>query len=738
MQKQITLALFAVIAAACSAFAQPNVPLATMTAIIKAEDARNVDGVLPLLEDKSEAVRMRAALAAGRIGNIRALPALSEMAASDAEEEVRSMAVFALGEIESIDAAEVVMKLLADPKTAASIRAASVEAAGKIGAANAKDEKRVELGDAAVKELNAAGLEGDRAVILSALTAVLRLRPAGGDAAAAKMLNSKDERIRADAANTLARLRAKNASKELKDIVLFDTSDTVRINAIRALAAAEDVSAINGLREAAVGDKAPAVRMAAIGALGRLKDKEAVVRLLEHGNRLLVEAKKPAKGTFAGKNELLELAAALGTLLEGTNDPAAIKFLAELRSIDKFSSPETEIAYARIAPEKYVAARPPDAFLYKLPWAVSAYAAGLTAIAEGKNEELKIYVRQAAVLLAVEMGQKVDQADAGKMLTALPDVLRAIAAFKPDNLDSILRIMLTNEDTFIRAAAAELIAKQPYSKENMEALEKAWAMSMVRDKMYDDAQLAIMDAAFELDKKASMGMILTSLNFADYLVRKKAFEYAKQADMTASPGIPTMLEIAYAKKKDQVQPYSAASGTRLGQTIFSDAEYRAAAAMKNGSVNAVITTEKGTFTIKLLPEDAPLTVANFIGLAKVGYFNGLAVHRVVPNFVMQDGDNRGDGNGGPGFSTRCEINRVAYERGSVGMALSGKDTGGSQWFATHLPTPHLDGGYTVFGQIDEAGMAVVDLIARGDKILSVRVTGPAGAASKTGRSRTRR
>ncbi|HEX9963020.1 MAG TPA: peptidylprolyl isomerase, partial [Pyrinomonadaceae bacterium] len=102
--------------------------------------------------------------------------------------------------------------------------------------------------------------------------------------------------------------------------------------------------------------------------------------------------------------------------------------------------------------------------------------------------------------------------------------------------------------------------------------------------------------------------------------------------------------------------------------------------------------------------------------------NNVSIHRVVPNFVMQDGDPRGDGNGGPGWQIRCEINTIPYERGAVGMALSGKDTGGSQWFATHAPQPHLEGGYTVFGKVNEADMKIVDNLARGDKILSVKIT----------------
>ena len=182
-----------------------------------------------------------------------------------------------------------------------------------------------------------------------------------------------------------------------------------------------------------------------------------------------------------------------------------------------------------------------------------------------------------------------------------------------------------------------------------------------------------------------------------------------------------MVENARVRHKDQVLPFDPKSGTKLGQVLNTDADYRRAVSRKNGTVKAVLTTEKGAFTIDLLPEEAPLTVDNFVKLARSGYFNGLEVHRVVPNFVMQDGDPRGDGNGGPGWSIRCEINMVPFERGAVGMALSGKDTGGSQWFVTHSPQPHLDGGYTVFGQVNEADMKVVDNIVRGDKILSVRI-----------------
>ena len=102
------------------------------------------------------------------------------------------------------------------------------------------------------------------------------------------------------------------------------------------------------------------------------------------------------------------------------------------------------------------------------------------------------------------------------------------------------------------------------------------------------------------------------------------------------------------------------------------------------------TPSAGTIQIELAVLDAPLTVENFIALARKGYFNGLSVHRVVPDFVVQDGDPRGDGEGGPGYTIRDELNQRPYLRGTVGMALDWPDTGGSQFFITHSPQPHLD------------------------------------------------
>jgi len=124
--------------------------------------------------------------------------------------------------------------------------------------------------------------------------------------------------------------------------------------------------------------------------------------------------------------------------------------------------------------------------------------------------------------------------------------------------------------------------------------------------------------------------------------------------------------------------------------------------------------------LELFAADAPVTVDNFATLARRGYFDGQRFHRVVPNFVVQAGDPRGDGNGGPGHAIRDEMNQHRYVRGTMGMALSGPNTGGSQFFVTHAPQPHLDGGYTVFGQLLSGG-DVLDRIVQGDRIVRITI-----------------
>ena len=146
------------------------------------------------------------------------------------------------------------------------------------------------------------------------------------------------------------------------------------------------------------------------------------------------------------------------------------------------------------------------------------------------------------------------------------------------------------------------------------------------------------------------------------------------------------------------------------------------------SLYANFETDRGPVRVELYPEKAPLTVANFVNLAKRGFYDGLNFHRVIKDFMIQGGCPQGTGTGGPGYKFEDEANNgVRHERGVLSMANAGPNTNGSQFFITHVATPWLDGKHTVFGKVVD-GMDVVDKVAHGDKIQSVKIEGDADAA----------
>jgi cyclophilin family peptidyl-prolyl cis-trans isomerase len=228
----------------------------------------------------------------------------------------------------------------------------------------------------------------------------------------------------------------------------------------------------------------------------------------------------------------------------------------------------------------------------------------------------------------------------------------------------------------------------------LDAYERAQADSL------NDAALAAVAAVEAIAKKDSGAARTFATRFprsGDYLVRQRAD--ALFGDSIANPwGEPLPVETGLA-----VDDYA---------RIHAEARARP-------RPRAVIVTDRGEIELELFADDAPLTVRSFLSLAQSGFFDGQEWPRVVPNFVIQGGDPRGDTSGGPGYAIRDEINRHLYVRGSLGMALSGPDTGGSQWFVTHSPQPHLDGTYTVFGRVVR-GMELADAILPGDRIIRIR------------------
>lgn len=146
------------------------------------------------------------------------------------------------------------------------------------------------------------------------------------------------------------------------------------------------------------------------------------------------------------------------------------------------------------------------------------------------------------------------------------------------------------------------------------------------------------------------------------------------------------------------------------------------------SLIATFDTDRGPIKVELYPDKAPLTVANFVNLAKRGFYNGLNFHRVIPDFMIQGGCPQGTGTGGPGYKFEDETkNGVAHERGVLSMANAGPNTNGSQFFITHIATNWLDGKHTVFGKV-LSGLEVVDAVKQGDTIKSVTIEGDADAA----------
>ena len=702
------------------------IPTNTLLRIIRAEDERRWDvNLKSLLTDRDANVRKRAALAAGRVGDERAVPALVDLLRRDTDNHVRQMAAFAIGEIESAAGADALIDMLgavARPSGRAPevgelasdhVRARAVEALGKIAAAlpdSEKDRKRT-YAEAILKALR---FEDDRRsrsyrlTILLGLTAALRAKPDGAGPVVARFLGYAGPRIVADALNTLARLRLKDGNDDARRLLAKHADPIVRANAARVLGATEDKQAFDALLDRSLHDDDLRVRVSAIRALGALKDARAARPLLERGETLFVSYRTQKKGLIrtgnpSETNELREIATTLGRVQPYTNDEHAVDWLHRVRDLEDSTAVEVEIALARLSPGNYVleSSHPRPQWSWRTASAIAQGLGEVSAIPVTISDQTwKIEQTAQAFLLRMLCWQRFGDAQCQRVPDqAVPDVLRAYAKFKSEDLPKVLEVHLNQPDVIVRATTVELLGELKPDETNSRALIDALKAELPRTEKgeMNDAALAILDALAKQKSAAANDAIKTALDSSDHLIRRKAVALLKA---------------------NGAGDFSNRIGTV--HTRNTEAAYRRAIARIGKQTTATVVTNKGSFTIEFLPADAPLTVDNFVQLARKGYFNGQTIPRVVPNFVIQAGDPRGDTNGGPGYQIRCEINEVPYDRAAVGMALSGKDTGGSQWFVTHSPQPHLDGGYTVFGRV-VSGMDVVDRIARGDTIRRVIV-----------------
>ncbi len=277
----------------------------------------------------------------------------------------------------------------------------------------------------------------------------------------------------------------------------------------------------------------------------------------------------------------------------------------------------------------------------------------------------------------------------------IPSVLTAMTKMRAQGIEPILLERLKAEDPVVRFSAATNLAElAPPSA--VGPLVEAYRLAQ-SDTTYI-ARAAALAALAKFTDAAAHDTIVGALADKDWAVRVRARELLKQRDPAAaeSPIAPAPPRLAFA---DYQAPLLVAP---------------------QFSTHVYLDTDKGAIEIELAMLDAPLTARNFVELARRGWFNGHSFHRVVANFVVQDGDPRGDGEGGPGYTIRDELNDRPYMRGAVGMALDWPDTGGSQFFITHSPQPHLEARYTVFGHV-VAGMDVVDRLDQWDLVRRVTV-----------------
>jgi len=305
--------------------------------------------------------------------------------------------------------------------------------------------------------------------------------------------------------------------------------------------------------------------------------------------------------------------------------------------------------------------------------------------------------------------------------------LHALAEIDDPAALSVLRAALLSDDPGILAAAATAVAVRSVdaSKRDLEAVPLLEDLVRERTSAADlEARLAAIEALGALARSAVANLDPTGA-----------------APSTAAPTSPWLARTVVPLARDpNVAVRTRAREALLGHAeilrAFDQAELESAASrpspfpaelaasldrfLQRQPLGLRVHTEAGIFTIEFDGAAAPINQANLVALAEDGLFDGLSFHRVVPGFVVQGGDPRGDGYGGPGYVVPCEWSNLRYERGTVGIALAGKDTGGSQFFVTQTPQPHLDARYTVVGWVGE-GLDVIDQLLPGDRIESVEV-----------------
>ncbi|UCC78855.1 MAG: peptidylprolyl isomerase [Candidatus Zixiibacteriota bacterium] len=309
------------------------------------------------------------------------------------------------------------------------------------------------------------------------------------------------------------------------------------------------------------------------------------------------------------------------------------------------------------------------------------------------------------------------------------EVARSLGKVKSNRSLRQLRLMLEDGDNRVKAAVIEGLGNYPINR-NIDIIKAALNGSddiVVKSAAADVLGSSENPRALEiLIESAEKNIITDEIDFARSLIAALGkFVNESESGLLAANTIRKFLDHRdRIVRQDAYAPLGVFAPENFDPGIFnidfSEEDFKVLNDLSGSDAVAVLETQRGIIKIILETAIAPRTAANFIRLAERGYYDDLTFHRVVQNFVVQGGCPRGDGWGGPGYMIPEEIEPIRFERGTVGMATSGRDTGGSQFFICLSRQPHLDGRYTAFGKVIE-GWDVLDKIEIGDEILSIKI-----------------